>query len=211
MTALIIIAAVILLFVFLLTRYAGVILRYSDDFVLTVTYGIIRVTPGGKKKKPKKAKKEKKKKAEETSTAGEETEEDRLLKKKKKRETREAIFEMIRAVKEILPKFFGKMHFKSAKLHAKIAAGDAAATALTCGGAKAAASLLFETIDNLAVLDRGSEKNVAIEPDYTSDKSQYDIDLRFKIRVIWVVKYGLKVLKEFIKFKIKQDKNKIER
>lgn len=199
MTALIIIGAILLLFAFLLTRYAGVIIRYSDDISYTITYGLIKITPGKKKPKVKKEKKKKKKKEEEPSSPPE-------AEKKKKREKRDAVFSVIKEVKRILPKFFGKMHFKSAKLHGKIATGDAATTALACGGAKAAASILFETIDNLAVLERGSAKNVLIEPDYTATESTFDIDVRFRIRVIYAVWYGLKVLVSFIKSKIKKEK-----
>ena len=57
MTALIVILSVILVMAFLLTRYAGIILTYRDDFAVTVTYGIIRIKLG--KKKRKKVKKEK--------------------------------------------------------------------------------------------------------------------------------------------------------
>ncbi len=118
---------------------------------------------------------------------------------------------MIRVVKEILPKFFGKVHFRSAKLEADIATGDAASTALACGAAKFAGSILFETIDELAVLEKYSEKNVRIEPDFTGEESRFDIDLRFRVRVIYAVKYALSVLRNFIKMKIKNNKNKSAR
>lgn len=211
MTALIIILSIVLFFAFLLTRYAGVILRYSDDFSLTVTYGLLRFLPGKKKKpKVKKAKKEKKKKKHKEEHEPE-APSDPEEAKRKKREQREAIFKMAGKVKEILPKFFGKMHFKSAKLCVTIATGDAAATALACGSAKAAASMIFETIDNFAVLERGSEKNVRIEPDFVSDETKCDIDIRFRIRVIYAVFYGLKAIKEFIEIKIKQDKKTVRK
>lgn len=200
MTALIIIACVVLVTAFLLTRYAGVIVRYSDDLSLVITYGILRFKPEKKPKKPKAAKKKKHKKEVETAVPP-----DPDAEKARKREKREALFTLARKIRDILPKFFGKVHFKSAKLYAKIATGDAASTALACGGAKAAASLIFETVDNFAVLDRGSTKNVAIEPDFLSDETTLDVDLRFRIRVIYALRYGFKILIEFIKTKIKQD------
>ena len=207
MTFLIILGAIVLLFAFLLTRYAGVILKYSDDLSYTVTYGPLRFHPdkwkAGKKHKKKKEKKKKKKEEEPPEEIDEE--ERKNAEKQAKREKREAIFEIIKAVKRILPKFFGKMHFRSAKLHVNVGAKDAASTALACGGAKAAASLLFEFIDNFAVLERGSEKNVRIEPDFVSGETTCDIDVRFRIRVIHALRYGLKVLFTFIKTKIKID------
>ena len=200
MTALIIIGSILLLVAFLLTRFAGIILRYEDDMSVTVTYGLIKYRLG-KERKPKKPKK-KKKKEEEPPEAEEEA--DKEAEKKKKKEDRAAIFELIREVKKILPKFVKKIHFRSAKLNVKVATGDAASTALACGGAKAGASILFELIDNFAVLERGSSRNVAIEPDFTSDEMKYDIDVRFRLRVIWAFHYGLKVLARFIKTKIKK-------
>ena len=115
---------------------------------------------------------------------------------------------VVKKVKQILPRFFGKVHFRSARLYCRIATGDAATTAIATGGAKAAASVLFETIDNLAVLERGSAKNVAIEPDFVGARPSFDIDVRFRVRVIYAVFYGLKVIKEFIAAKIKSDNKK---
>ena len=207
MTALIIIGAILLLIVFLLTRFAGIILRYDDDMSVTVQYGLIKFKLGGGKKKPKKKKeKKKKKKKKKEEEPAEASEADKDAEKKKKKENRAAIFDLIREVKKILPKFIGKIHFRSAKLNVKVATGDAASTALACGGAKAGASILFELIDKFAVLERGSSRNVAIEPDFTSDEMKYDIDVRFRLRVIWAVHYGLKVLLKFIKSKIKKSK-----
>ena len=207
MTALIIIGAIILLFVFLLTRFAGIILRYDEDMSVTVTYGFLKFRLGEKKKakKPKEKKKKKKKKEDE---APEEIDEEaaKEAEKKTQKENRAAIFDLIREVKKILPKFIGKIHFRSAKLHVRVATGDAASTALACGGAKAGAAILFELIDEFAVLERGSSKNVAIEPDFTSEEMKYDVDVRFRLRVIWAVHYGLKVLIKFIKSKIKKSK-----
>ena len=53
MTALIIIGSILLLVAFLLTRFAGIILRYDEDMSVTVTYGFIKYRLG-KEKKPKK-------------------------------------------------------------------------------------------------------------------------------------------------------------
>ena len=210
MTALIIIAAVLLLIVFLLTRYAGIIIRAKDEVRLTVTYGIIRYTLGKKKKpkkpKKKKEKKKKKKKDKEKPLTEEEAAAAKEKAKKKRKENIGLIFDLIDTVKEILPKFVGKIHFRSARLHVNIGTGDAASTAIACGGAKAATSILFELIDNFAVLERGSTRDVAIEPDFVSGKTTYDVDIRFRLRVIHALHYGLKVFWTFIKNKIKKSK-----
>ncbi len=200
MTALYIIGAIVLLIILFLIQFAGIIIKYREEATITVILGPIRYTPAKHKKKPKKAKKKKKEikeDKEETEEAGE---------KKKEKMPREAIFELISAVKEILPKFFGKVHFKFARLRVKVATGDPASTALACGGAKIGASLLFETVDNLAVLDRGSTKDVAIEPDFVSGETQIDALLRFRVRVFYILKYGIKLLIKFIKIKIKNER-----
>ena len=59
MTALIIIASIILVILFLLTRYAGIIIVYRDDLTVTVTYGLIRYRLG--KKRPQNSKEKKRK------------------------------------------------------------------------------------------------------------------------------------------------------
>ncbi|MBQ7669334.1 MAG: DUF2953 domain-containing protein [Clostridia bacterium] len=198
---LIIAACVIAFIAFLLTRYAGIIIKYRDDFTVSVTYGILKFNPGKKKriKKPKK-----KKEAPEAEIKEEEKP------KEKTKITKDAIFEVLEELKDLLPKFIGKIHFRSAKLEVKTATGDAASTALQCAGAKAGVSLIFETIDRFAVLEKGSEKNVSIEPDFLSDKPSYDIDLRFRIRVIYAVHYGIKTLVRFMKIKIKKEKSNKE-
>ena len=205
MTALIIVLSIVLVAAFLLTRYAGIIIAYRDDLSVTVTYGLIRYRLGKKKrpklKKEKKKKKKKKKEEPEAPPAPSDPEAEKAA----RRERRSAITAVLKKVKEILPRFFGKVHFKSARLYCRIATGDAASTAIATGGAKAAASVLFETIDNFAVLERGSVKNVAIEPDFLGAEPSFDILLRFRVRVIYALFYGLKVLKEFIKTKIKSD------
>ncbi|MBR0302906.1 MAG: DUF2953 domain-containing protein [Clostridia bacterium] len=207
MTALIIIASIIVLTVFLLTRYAGIRLRYSDDFSATITFWIIKITPGEKKKAKKPKKEKKKKKKEEEAPAAEQTA-DPEAEARAKRERRDAIYEMIRVVKRILPKFFGKVRFRAARLYANIATGDAASTALACGSAKAAGAILFETIDELCVLEKYDERDVRILPDFIAEESTFDIDLRFRVRLIYALKYALAVLIGFIKYKIKKDKNK---
>lgn len=197
-----IIAACVIAFIaFLLTRYAGVTIKYRDELSLAVTYGVLKFHPG-KKKKPKKLKKV------QAEKAGGEIKENKEKHEEKAKITKDAILEVLGAVKELLPKFLGKMHFRSAKLNAKIATGDAASTALQCAAAKAGASLIFEATDRFAILDKGSDKNVAIEPDFLSERSSYDMDLRFRIRVIYAVHYGVKALVRFIKIKLKLEKKK---
>ncbi len=210
MTAFIVILSILLVLAFLLTRYAGIMITYREDVGVTVTYWFVRYTLGksGRPKVKKEKKPKKKKKKTEEAPSGP-SPRDREAEKRERREKRDAIMAVVREVKKILPGFFGKIHFRSAKLYCRIATGDAASTALATAGAKASASILFETIDNFAVLDGGSERNVAIEPDFLSDKSAFDIDVRLRVRVIFALFYGLKVLFAFIKQKIKSE-NKLK-
>lgn len=210
MTALIIIAAVLALIVFLLLQFAGIRVIYDGDTRLFLEYSFLKIDLFRLigKKKNKKSKKATGPKKAETANAGKEEKTGEI--KKSLPDTKD-IFTMAKTVKRLLKEFARKLHFKSAKFHVTVGGEDAARVAITCGTYKMLASALFEVIDNVAVLDRGSAKNVTIEPDFTSDDTVFDVDITFRARLSHVLKVAFKFFVGFIKAKIKEETKKNER
>lgn len=211
MTALIVFVAVLALIIFILLQFAGIRVIYDGDTQLFLEYSFLKIDLFrliGKKKKKKKSKKTSISKKIKASDAA---------KEKKNGEVKRAlpdtkdIFTMAKTVKGLLREFAKKLHFKSAKFHITAGSEDAAKTAITCGTYKMFASALFEVIDNVAVLERGSEKNVIIEPDFTSDDTVFDVDITFRARLSHVLKVTLKFFARFIKAKIQEETKKTER
>lgn len=194
----IIILAILLLIFLILAQWIK--LHISADEGVTVKIGVgpimfdaTKASPG-KKKKIKKGKKKKgaKDSTEEKSSPKEPEKKDGPLK---------TVSEIIEIVKEILPKANKKFHLRARTIEIKVATGDAASTAIVCGAAKAAASLLFELIDTYAVIDKGKSDRVTIEPDFLSEKSTCKVDLRFRVRVIHALGLFMKTVLLFVKKK----------
>lgn len=199
MTALIIVGAILLFLTFLLLQWVKIIIEYKD----TVSYKIylslipINIEKFTKRKKKKKQKKKAKPTKEAAPTA----------EKQKKDSSPGAgdILGVLDVVREILPKFAGRLHIKTAKLKAVIAGEDAASTAIKCGAVKAAAALLFEFIDRNCRLNKKSIQNISIEPNFISNETDLDIKLIFKIRICGLLALGASFLIKFIKRKIKEE------
>ncbi len=208
MTALIIIAAVLALTAFLLLQFAGIRVTYDGDTRLFLEYSFLKIDLFrliGNKKKSKKSSSPRKAKTAETGKG-----EKKREKKKPLPDTKD-IFTMAKTVKALLKEFAKKLHFKSAKFHITVGGEDAAKVAVTCGTYKMFASAIFEVIDNVAVLDPESDKNVIIEPDFTSDYTAFDVDITFRARLSHVLKVIFKFFARFIKAKIKEETKKTER
>lgn len=210
MTALIIIVAVLALIVFLLLQFAGIRVIYDGDTRLFLEYSFLKIDLFrliGKKKKKKSMKSSSPKKA---GSPDADKDEEKGEIKKSLPDTKD-IFTMAKTVKGLSKEFAEKLHFKSAKFHVTVGGEDAAKVAVTCGTYKMLASAIFEVIDNVAVLDRGPDKNVIIEPDFTSDATVFDVDITFRARLSHVLKVILKFFVGFIKAKIKEETKKTER
>lgn len=201
----IIILAILLLIFLILAQWIK--LHISADESVTVKIGVGPVmfdmtrSSFGKKKKKKKAKAKKKQKG----AADKETTEKQEEKKEEKKESPlKTISDIIEIVKEVLPKANKKFHLRARTLEIKVATGDAASTAMICGAAKAAASLLFELIDTYAVIDKRNGDSVTIEPDFLSEKTRCKVDLRFRIRVAHALGLILKAALVFVKKEAKK-------
>ena len=110
-----------------------------------------------------------------------------------KRTLRERIA-LVRAISAALIRRTSK-HLKlhAARLHIRVATGDAASTAILHGAVCASLSHLLAGLDRVTVLDAASP-DVCVEPDFTAERSSVDVKIIFSIRVFAVIATALSAL-----------------
>ncbi len=115
------------------------------------------------------------------------------------------ITDNIKLVTEILSVFFKALprhlHVKLAKLHIKVATGDAAQTAILFGAVSGAVACLVELLDSITNLGHLKTKSISIVPDYLSDKSDVDINISLSINSFGAINTLGKSLWKFIMLK----------
>ena len=122
--------------------------------------------------------------------------------KKKKKAARPPIPDMISLFKEVLGLFFGtffsKLHFHVAKIIIKVGGSDAAKTATTHGLICAALGPTLTLIDRHSNLHVKKRSVIYIEPDFTSEKINMDIDLGFSLSLGGILSAAIKAGWRFI-------------
>ena len=74
------------------------------------------------------------------------------------------------------------LHLHTARLYIAVATGDAASTAILCGAVSQSLSYLLALLDRVTRLC-SKPREVAVFPDYLSEKSRADVKLVFFLRV----------------------------
>ena len=85
-------------------------------------------------------------------------------------------------VAALLRKTGKRLHLKVARVHIRVATGDAATTAILFGAVSASFSYLLAFIDRITDL-RSGEKSMSVVADYLSDRSGADVKLVFSMRL----------------------------
>ena len=216
MTALIIIGCILLFFVFLLSLKATITIAYSDELTLKVrVLGIsIRILPKKEKKGPRsmskkkaerireKARKKAKKKREAALAKEEEKkrrkEEARGKKKKSMSEILDTLT-MVRSIaSEVIRRFFRHLRIDVARVHVKVATGDAATTAVAYGAACTALNILLPVLSEVKNFSLPDEKDFSVEPDFLGDTPTLDVKISFSLRVWHVFHVGLGALSKYL-------------
>ena len=226
--ALIVIGCILAFFVLLFTVRVRVNIKMKDELELTlIAFGArIRILPKkqkkynlkkytlkkiqkrdlkaaakAQKKAEAKAKKQKEK-AEAKKKAKALTKEQKKAIKAKKKASRPPIPDMISLFGEVLGLFFGtffsKLHFHVAKIIIKVGGSDAAKTATTHGLICAALGPTLTLIDRHSNLHVKKRSVIYIEPDFTSEKINMDIDLGFSLSLSGVLSAAIKAGWRFI-------------
>lgn len=74
------------------------------------------------------------------------------------------------------------LHLRAARLHVRVATGDAATTAIAFGAVSGAVSLLLAVLDRFTVL-RATPPDVTVFADYLSERSRLDARFVFSMRI----------------------------
>ena len=88
----------------------------------------------------------------------------------------------------------GKLRFDFRKLHLRIATGDAASTAILYGVVLQSAAYLLQWVQDHYNEIHRRKGDMTIEPDYLSEKSSIDLDLRLQVRGVRAIPIGLGLL-----------------
>lgn len=228
MPAMIIIGSIIAFFVLLFTVRVRVNVKMKEELELSlIVFGAkIKILPKKPKKydlkkytlkkiqkrdekaaakaqKKAEAKAKKKKEKDEKKKAAKAlTKEQKKAIKAKKKASRPPIPDMISLFKEVIGLFFGtffsKFHFHVAKIKIKVGSNDAATTAILHGAICAALGPTLTFIDRHSNLHTKRNYTLYIEPDFTSDKIDIDIDLGFSMSLGGVLSAAIKAGFRFI-------------
>ena len=159
-------------------------------------------------KKKKKAEKEQKKADKKAELAKLSKEERRALKEKKKA-SRPALTNLIPLVCRVLglffSRFFGKLRIKVARLHVRVGAADAMQAAVIYGVVNQSVQYLVEFLRKISHVDGLKKADILVEPDFLSDKVEFDFNITVRVSLGNVLgallKAGWKFLVGFIQIK----------
>jgi hypothetical protein len=135
--------------------------------------------------KAEKRAKKAQKKADEKAAAAKMTRAERRAAKAAKKAKKPALTDMIALVAKVaklfFSRFFGKLHIRVARIHLRVGAGDAMTAAVTYGLVNQAVAYLMELLKKISHVDGLKKADVMIQPDFLSDKIEYDIKLTFRV------------------------------
>ncbi len=112
------------------------------------------------------------------------------------KENLEMVLALLKKLGEALQ---GRFRLRVYKMHLYIATDNAADTAILYGVIVQTAATLLQWIQLHAMPIHRDPDSMIIEPDYLSDKSRADIDIRCSIRPYRLIGVALKILPTFIK------------
>ena len=159
-------------------------------------------------KKKKQAAKEQKK-AEKKAELAKLTKEELRERKEKKKASRPALTDLIPLACNTLglffSRFFGKLHIKVARLHVRVGAADAMQAAVIYGVANQGVQYLLTFLGKICHVDGLKKADVRIEPDFLSDKIEFDFNITVRVSlgnlVGALLKAGWHFLVGFVKIK----------
>ena len=210
-----IIGAILALILFILFLKVSLIIRYDEGATLTLNVLFVHKRLDPKKKKKHHKKSMSPKKAQRVK--------DKLNKKKaKKKEKKQAkkgsddkkkssasnIVDTIGTVsvlvREIVSRFTKYIRIKIAKIHIKIATGDAAHTAIAYGALTQSINVLFPLLEDVKTFSMPKNRDIYIYPDFLSEDSEIELKIVFSLRVWQVLFTALSALQKLTMHSIKK-------
>ena len=111
----------------------------------------------------------------------------------------------MRALAAALVRKTGKhLRLRAARLHLRVATGDAAKTAILYGAVCQTLSYLLALLDHVTRL-KAAEPDVAVTADYLSEKSEADVHLIFSLRLIGALAILFSIAFAFLRTKSEQN------
>lgn len=115
-----------------------------------------------------------------------------------------ALREKIVLVRALVAALFRKtskhLHLRTARLHIRVATGDAATTAILYGAVSASLSYLLAVLDRTVNL-RTKPHDISVFADYLSERSSADVKLVFSMRVTGALSLLFSLMLTFVKEK----------
>jgi hypothetical protein len=158
-----------------------------------------------KKRAAKNARKAAKKAAKDAAKAAKKKK--HLFSKKKKRTLAEKLV-LVRAISAALIRKTRKhLRLHAARLHVRVATGDAATTAVSYGVVCQSLSYLLALFDRVTKL-KAVTPDVSVTADYLAEKPCADVDIVFSLRVLGALSIVFGAAIAFIRTKIKRNNHK---
>lgn len=175
----------------------GINIVHEDELkvYLKILFVRIQLYPEKKKNKISNKKQKKDKNAKEVT-----------LKPIDKAKAKPTILDNVNLVKDVLAvlfKAFPKyLHVKLAKIHIRIATGDAAQTAIIYGAVSGVVACIVELIDSFTKMDKLKQRAISVEPNFLGENSEARINISLYITVFGAIVTLAKMLIKYIKTKI---------
>ena len=212
MTALIVIAAILLLFVLLAFIPLRIKIAYNDsvNIYLPILFFKIPIYPKKKRIKSLSAQKFRDlRKPESNSKSSKKSEINNADSKSKDSEKltfktiKPHLGEILSQVKSILVKFNTHLNAKIYSFYIVVSSDDAAQTAITYGAVSASASVLMAVLEDRCNIKYSKNAKTGVYFDYTLGKCIFECDIRFTLRVWQIISLAVSAAISFIKVKTK--------
>ena len=126
--------------------------------------------------------------------------------KKKKKSMSEIldVVHMARAIAaEVIRRFFRHLRIDLARVHIKVATGDAATTAVAYGAACTAINMLLPVLSEVENFSMPREQDFSVEADFLGESPTLDLKISFSLRVWHVLHIAFGALGQFLRHKAK--------
>ena len=115
---------------------------------------------------------------------------------------------MVRSIAaEVIRRFFKHLRIDVARVHVKVATGDAATTAVAYGAACTALNILLPVLSEVKNFSMPREKDFSVEPDFLGDTPTLDVKISFSLRVWHLFHVAFGALAKFLAHRAKAPTN----
>ncbi|MBQ8147065.1 MAG: hypothetical protein IJ039_09795 [Clostridia bacterium] len=202
----ILIGVALLLFLLLISKIK-VFLSYDESLRIYAQFLFFKISiiPSGSKKKKgnkkKAANKAVAKKNDDKKAVSNDT-------KPKEKSIVQGLFEIRESLLTLIKRFLGKLHFKFIVLKVKVAANNAATTALLYGAVNQGVSYLLETLKSISNVDMTDNSDISVSADFLSQKSDFKAKIVLYLHFASLVYVGIHAMITYFKLKsTKEDKH----